>query len=67
MKEKSILEIHDHLNAVVKLDTNGNIISYNQAFAKQYGYNEQDFKKPFLEFSLKMNSLKINNILKKPY
>ena len=44
---------------------NGNLVSYNQAFTKQYGYNEQDFKKPFLDVSLKMKHLNENNILKK--
>ena len=43
------LEIYEHLNCVIKLDPNGNLVSYNQAFSKQYGYNEQDFKEPFLD------------------
>ena len=46
-------QIYDHLNSVIKLDMNGNLITYNQAFAKQYGYNEQDFKKPFLDVFIK--------------
>ncbi|MFJ8064732.1 EAL domain-containing protein [Psychrobacillus sp. NPDC096426] len=44
------LEIYEHLNCVIKLDTSGNLVSYNQAFFKQYGYNEQDFIEPFLDF-----------------
>ena len=40
-------ELYDYLNAVVRLDTNGNIISYNQIFANRFGYNEQDLKNPF--------------------
>jgi diguanylate cyclase (GGDEF)-like protein/PAS domain S-box-containing protein len=46
-------QIYDHLNSVIKLDMNGNLITYNQAFAKQYGYNEQDFNKPFLDVFIK--------------
>ncbi len=43
------LQIYEHLNSVIKLDMNGNLVSYNQAFAKQYGYNVNDFTKPFLD------------------
>ncbi|MBS4179162.1 EAL domain-containing protein [Lederbergia citrea] len=40
--------INDHLNSVIKLDIEGNLISYNKAFINQFGFMEQDFKKPFL-------------------
>ena len=40
-------------NSVIKLDINGNLVTYNQAFAKQYGYDEQDFNKPFLDVFIK--------------
>lgn len=46
-------QIYDHLNAVIKLNINGHLVSYNQAFALQYGYNEQDFNKPFLDVFIK--------------
>lgn len=46
-------EVLDHLNAVVQLDTNGNVISFNQVFAKRYGYSDQDFKKPFFYIFIK--------------
>lgn len=41
--------IQEHLNSIIKLDRNGNLISFNQAFAIQYGYGVKDFKKPFFE------------------
>jgi len=47
------LAVYDYLNAVIKLDIDGNLLAFNQAFAKQYGYNEEDFKKPFLDILLK--------------
>ena len=46
-------QIYDHLNSVIKLDMYGNLLTYNQAFAKQYGYIEQDFNKPFLDIFIK--------------
>lgn len=60
-QEKNILEnnenldpeLYDHLNAIVKLDTNGHAVSYNQVFTTQYGYSEEDFKRPFLDLLLK--------------
>ena len=42
-------EIYDYLNSIIKLDMNGNLISFNQAFAKQFGYDKDDFDKPFLD------------------
>lgn len=53
------VEIYDHLNSIVQLDKNGNIVSCNQAFIEQFGYAEQDFNKPFLDILLKDNSLEI--------
>ncbi|MGX2961668.1 EAL domain-containing protein [Peribacillus sp. JNUCC 23] len=41
--------IIDHLNAVIKLDVSGNLLTYNEAFAQQFGYTEQDFDESFLE------------------
>ncbi len=58
-------QIHDHLNSVVKLDMNGYLVSYNQAFAKQYGYNEQDFKKPFLDVFIKYETFEQKNYFEK--
>lgn len=51
-----IPEVHSHLNAVVKLDANGKILSYNQAFANQYRYDEQDSKKSFFDLFFKYQS-----------
>ena len=45
--------IYYHLNSVIKLDNNGNLVSFNEAFSKQYGYKEQDFKEPFLDVFIK--------------
>ena len=50
-------QIYDHLNSVIKLDMNGNLVTYNQVFAKQYGYNEGDFTKPFLDVFIKYETL----------
>lgn len=52
-------EVYDYLNAVVKLDVNGNIVSYNQVFVNQFGYTEQDLKHPFFDILLKDTSLPI--------
>lgn len=41
--------INDYLNPVIKLDADGNIISYNLAFVQQFKYKGQDFKKAFLK------------------
>lgn len=41
------MEVFDYMNAIVKLDNEGNVISYNQPFAKQYGYSKEDFSQPF--------------------
>ena len=54
-------EIYDYLNAVVKLDANGNIVSCNQIFENRFGFNEQDLKNPFFDLLLKDSSSKINN------
>ena len=58
-------EIYDHLNSVIELDTAGNLISFNQAFSKQYGYGEQDFKEPFLNVFIKNKSLEITQYFEK--
>lgn len=50
--------LYDYLNAIVKLDKEGNIVSYNQVFTRQYGYNEQDLKEPFLDILLKEKAIK---------
>ncbi|SOC38537.1 EAL domain-containing protein [Ureibacillus acetophenoni] len=52
-------EVYEHLNAVIKLDINGKIISYNQAFMKQFGYDKQDFIESFFDVFIKYNSLDI--------
>ena len=36
-------EIYDYLTCVIKLDIDGNLITYNQAFSKQYGYQRARF------------------------
>ena len=41
--------IIDHLNAVIKLDVSGNLLTYNEVFAQQFGYTEQDIDESFLE------------------
>ena len=51
-------QIYNHLNSIIKLDMNGNLITYNQAFSKQYGYTEQDFNKPFLDVFIKDETLR---------
>lgn len=50
-------EVFDHINAIVIVDYEGNVISYNQAFAKQYGYGKEDFSDSFLKVFLKDYSL----------
>ncbi|MGE8080477.1 EAL domain-containing protein [Peribacillus loiseleuriae] len=45
--------IIDHLNAVIKLDAKGNVLTFNEVFTKQYGYTEQDFHESFLEIFMK--------------
>ncbi len=50
-------QIYGHLNSIIKLDINGNLITYNQAFTKQYGYTEQNFNKPFLDVFIKDEKL----------
>ncbi|MEH7254539.1 EAL domain-containing protein [Neobacillus niacini] len=51
-------EIFDYLNSIIILDINGNFVSYNDTFAKQYGYNKHDFKKPFLDVFFKRKTFK---------
>ena len=46
-------KVYEHLNSVIKLDTNGHLIAFNVVFVQQYGYEEKDFKKPFLDAFLK--------------
>ncbi len=58
-------QIYDHLNAVIKLNINGHLVSYNQAFAQQYGYNEQDFKKPFLDVFIKYETFEQKQFFEK--
>ena len=58
-------QIYEHLNSVIKLDMNENLVSYNQAFAKQYGYNEQDFYKPFLDVFIKYETFEQKQFVKK--
>lgn len=52
-------EVYNHLNALVKLDANGKVVSYNQAFIKQFGYDKQDFKESFFDVFIKYHSLEI--------
>src|SRR6478609_5585343 len=58
-------EIHHHLNSVIKLDTKGNLVSFNEAFSKQYGYKEQDFKEPFLDVFIKNETFEKNQFFEK--
>jgi diguanylate cyclase (GGDEF)-like protein/PAS domain S-box-containing protein len=48
----------DYLNSVILLDMNGNLISLNSTFAKQFGYNMHDFEKPFVNIFFKREALK---------
>ncbi len=48
----------DYLNSVILLDMNGNLISLNSTFAKQFGYNMHDFEKSFLNIFFKREVLK---------
>ncbi|ETI69362.1 EAL domain-containing protein [Neobacillus vireti] len=45
--------INDYLLPVIQLDVSGNVISCNRSFTKQFGYTEQDLKKPFLKIYVK--------------
>ncbi|MBB6445139.1 EAL domain-containing protein [Bacillus benzoevorans] len=45
-------QIQEHLNSIIKLDKDGNLVAFNQAFAAQFGYGVKDFKKPFFEIFL---------------
>ena len=38
-----ILNIYDHIDAIAKFDCNGQLISYNLAFEKQFGYAIHEF------------------------
>ena len=58
-------EIYHHLNSVIKLDNNGNLVSFNEAFSKQYGYKEQDFKEPFLDVFIKNETFEKNQFFEK--
>ena len=58
-------EIYHHLNSVIKLDNNGNLVSFNEAFSKQYGYNEQDFKEPFLDVFIKNETFEKKHFFEK--
>lgn len=49
-------QILEFLNSVIKLDQNGNLIAFNQAFAAQYEYSLTDFKQPFFDIFLKQNA-----------
>ena len=57
-KDSIHTDVYKHLHSVIKLDINGNPFFYNQAFTIQYGYDERDFKKPFLEVFIKDNLFK---------
>ena len=58
-------EVLDHLDAVVKLDINGNVISYNRVFTKQYGYDQQDLETPFLSTIFQEHSVEKSSYFKK--
>ena len=58
-------QIFDHLDSVIKLDMNGKLVSYSHAFAKQYGYNEQDFNKPFLDLFIKFETYEQKHFFEK--
>ncbi len=65
LDKELIPEVYDYLNTIVKLDENGNIISYNQVFESQFGYNERDLKDNFFDVVLKNNSSEIRKYLEK--
>lgn len=52
-------EVYNYLNALIKLNAEGKIISYNPVFKKQFGINELDLKNTFFELILKDTSLEI--------
>ena len=58
-------EIYHHLNSVIKLDMNGNLVSFNEVFSKQFGYKEQDFKEPFLDVFIKNETFEKNHFFEK--
>src|SRR6476469_8609096 len=58
-------ELYHHPNSVIKLDNNGNLVSFNEAFSKQYGYKEQDFKEPFLDVFIKNETFEKNQFFEK--
>ena len=58
-------QIYDHLNSVIKLDVNGNLVSFSQAFTQQYGYHEQDFDKPFLDIFIQNGTFQQKQFFKK--
>ena len=49
-------QIQEFLNSVIKLDVNGNLITFNQVFAVQYEYGLKDFKQPFFDIFLQKNA-----------
>lgn len=63
--EKYEPEIYSHLNSVIKLDVNGNSLSFNEVFTKQFGYTEGDFKEPFLEVFTKSDIIDPKKIMEK--
>lgn len=46
-------QIYAHLNSVIQLDIEGKLITFNQAFSQQFGYEEDDFRQPFFDVFLK--------------
>ena len=58
-------EIYHHLNSLIKLDTKGHLVSFNEAFSKQYGYKEQDFEEPFLDVFIKNETGEKNHFFEK--
>lgn len=50
-------QIYDNLNSVIKLDMNDNLFSVTKHFAQQYGYDKNDFDKPFPDVLIKYETM----------
>ncbi len=58
-------KVYEHLNSVIKLDLYGKLLTFNYVFTEKYGYEEKDFKKPFLDVFLQSKSSKHASYFKK--
>ncbi|WP_016838623.1 EAL domain-containing protein [Ureibacillus thermosphaericus] len=63
--EDMILNIYDHIDAIAKFDCNGQLISYNLAFEKQFGYAIHEFNESIDKIFYEGNSNAIINYFEK--